>query len=401
MSRVRGPTAPFRTLADLVEAQVDRSPGALALLDEDETLSYAGLDLRANRLARVLQGAGAGPEVPAAVLFERSTDLVVALLAILKAGGACLPLDPAHPPLRLSQMLADGAPPVLLSTEPLAARLASHPARLILLDRDRAVIEHQDSARPPPRAGPEDLAYVIYTSGSTGEPKGVELQDQVHPDAEDAHEQDRLSEHPGQQGGREPLPACVAAHRHADRGKQVGEHEHEQQWLHHRTGHEPLQVGVEHGQVASDKAPEREPGCPPDASGGSLGWPGSLVPPESLAPPGLLAAPGSIARRQSFAQRHAGQVDEHGLERGLVHRHVAHRNPQRSAAAMTWARAPSALWRCSLTASPWVPATATPSIPTSRRARGARSSSASSVTVALRPGERLRLLGVSRARIRP
>ncbi len=105
MNAVRGPAMPFppdETLADLVEAQVKRTPDALALIDGDDALTYTELDARANQLARALQDAGVGPGVPAAILLERSTALAVSLLATLKAGGACLPLDPAYPPLRLA-----------------------------------------------------------------------------------------------------------------------------------------------------------------------------------------------------------------------------------------------------------------------------------------------------------
>jgi amino acid adenylation domain-containing protein len=162
-------------LADLVEAQVERTPSAVALVGEGDALTYVELDARANRLARALQNAGVGADVPVGVLLERSATLAVALLAILKAGGACLPLDPAHPPLRLTQMIEDASPRVLLSTERLLARLARPSARAILVDRDLPADGDHAAARPPRSVGAEDLAYVIYTSGSTGEPKGVML----------------------------------------------------------------------------------------------------------------------------------------------------------------------------------------------------------------------------------
>ena len=182
MRRLHGPSEAFpqdATLADLVEAQAERTPSAVALLHEDEALTYAELDARANRLAWALQDAGVGPDVPAGLLLQRSTALAVGLLAILKAGGACLPLDPAQPPRRLAQMLDDSSAPVLLSTEALLARLPPSRARAILLDpvgdRDLPEIGRYPSTRPPRSVGPRDLAYVIYTSGSTGEPKGVML----------------------------------------------------------------------------------------------------------------------------------------------------------------------------------------------------------------------------------
>jgi amino acid adenylation domain-containing protein len=162
-------------LPDLVEAQARRTPTAAAVVHEGESLTYAELDARANRLARALQDAGVGPEVPAAILLERSIALPVSLLATLKAGGACLPLDPAYPPLRLTRMLQDARPPVLVSSEGLAARLPERAGQVILVDRDRSTIERQASDRPPRGVSPDDLAYLIYTSGSTGEPKGVML----------------------------------------------------------------------------------------------------------------------------------------------------------------------------------------------------------------------------------
>lgn len=186
MTVVRGPVMAFpsdATLADLVEAQVDRTPGALALLDRDEALTYAELDARANRLASALQDAGVGPNVPAAILLERSTALTVGLLAILKAGGACLPLDPAQPPLRLAQMLDDASPPVLLTGERVAAGLpgswtngtSRSGGQVILLERDGPELARRPSSRLPRSVRPGDLAYLIYTSGTTGEPKGVML----------------------------------------------------------------------------------------------------------------------------------------------------------------------------------------------------------------------------------
>ncbi|HWC87787.1 MAG TPA: amino acid adenylation domain-containing protein [Solirubrobacteraceae bacterium] len=176
--QLQGPREPFpeqATLVDLVEEQVDRTPDALALVDGEVGLTYAELEVRANRLAWALLEAGVGPDVPAGVLLERSPALAVALLATLKAGGACLPLDPAQPPLRLAQMLDDAAPPVLVTAERLREQVSRAPARVILMDRDGPELATRPDTRPPRRAGPPNLAYLIYTSGSTGEPKGVML----------------------------------------------------------------------------------------------------------------------------------------------------------------------------------------------------------------------------------
>ncbi|MDQ3974650.1 MAG: amino acid adenylation domain-containing protein, partial [Actinomycetota bacterium] len=178
MNAAHGPQMAFpqqATLADLVEAQVARSPDALAVTDHEARLTYAELDARANRLAWHLVALGVGPDVPVAICVERSTDLAVGLLGVLKAGGACLPLDPSYPRQRLAFMLGDAAPPVLLAQERLLARLPSYAGHIVCLDADRAAIARHPARRPTSGTGPDHLAYVLYTSGSTGQPKGVML----------------------------------------------------------------------------------------------------------------------------------------------------------------------------------------------------------------------------------
>ncbi|MDP8969327.1 MAG: amino acid adenylation domain-containing protein [Actinomycetota bacterium] len=173
-----GPRAPFdeqATLADLFEAQVARTPDAVAVVDGEEHLTYADLDARANRVARHLSAAGVGPDVPVGIRVERSSHLAVGLLAILKAGGACLPLDPSYPRERLAFMLDDAAPPALLAQQSLVARLPGYGGRLVRLDADLDDIARHHPESPARGAAADDLAYVIYTSGSTGEPKGVML----------------------------------------------------------------------------------------------------------------------------------------------------------------------------------------------------------------------------------
>ncbi|MFG1645624.1 non-ribosomal peptide synthase/polyketide synthase [Amycolatopsis sp. NPDC049252] len=145
------------TLTDLIEAQVARTPDAVAVLAGDESLTFAELDARANRLARVLAARGAGPERIVALALPRSAEIVVAQLAVLKTGAAYLPIDPDYPAERIAFMLEDAAPVVVLT-----------PAELAALD------DAGSPAEPYTRAVPLTApAYVIYTSGSTGTPKGV------------------------------------------------------------------------------------------------------------------------------------------------------------------------------------------------------------------------------------
>ncbi|HEV2755336.1 MAG TPA: amino acid adenylation domain-containing protein, partial [Actinomycetota bacterium] len=168
--------APFpagRCIHELFEAQALETPEALALVTDDDALTYRELDAASNRLAHHLRDKGVGPDVRVGICLERGVDLVVGLLAIMKAGGAYIPLDPDYPPERLGFMLEDTAAPVVVTISGLAGRVSAARAEPLLVDADRDVI----SARPATGLGriasPEDLAYVIYTSGSTGTPKGV------------------------------------------------------------------------------------------------------------------------------------------------------------------------------------------------------------------------------------
>ncbi|GAA2265369.1 hypothetical protein GCM10010145_42900 [Streptomyces ruber] len=159
------------TLPALFEAQVRRRPAAPALTCGTTTLSYQELNARANRLARLLVARGAGPERLVALVLERSVDLVVAVLAVLKSGASYLPLDPAHPEERVRQVLAAAGPVLVVTGAPLPV---PHP-QLVLDGTDDPA-----GSRPPAPADdlgvavdPHSTAYVIYTSGSTGTPKGV------------------------------------------------------------------------------------------------------------------------------------------------------------------------------------------------------------------------------------
>jgi amino acid adenylation domain-containing protein len=164
---VGGPVGSY--LHERVEAQAERRPAAPAVVFDGGELSYAELNRRANRLAHRLRRLGVGLEVPVGVCAERSPEMLVGLIAVLKAGGAYLPLDPTYPRERLAWLLADSGAPVLLTQEPLAAELPATAAEIVLLDDD----PEEGEENLPTTVAPENLAYVIYTSGSTGRPKGV------------------------------------------------------------------------------------------------------------------------------------------------------------------------------------------------------------------------------------
>ncbi|MCC3587269.1 non-ribosomal peptide synthetase [Microcoleus sp. PH2017_30_WIL_O_A] len=157
----------------LFEEQVERSPDAIALVFEDQQLTYKELNQRANQLAHYLGKLGVTAEIMVGICVERSLEMVVGLLGILKAGGAYVPLDPAYPPERLALMLEDAQVPVLLTQRRLVESLPKHQARVVCLDTDWEIIERQSEENPECSLTSENLAYVIYTSGSTGKPKGV------------------------------------------------------------------------------------------------------------------------------------------------------------------------------------------------------------------------------------
>ncbi|HEY4575449.1 MAG TPA: amino acid adenylation domain-containing protein, partial [Thermoanaerobaculia bacterium] len=162
---------PARLLHQLFEATAAERPGAVAVAREGESLTYAELNARANRLAHHLRRLGVGPESLVAVCLERTLDLPAALLGVLKAGGAYVPLDPTYPAERLAWVLADSRARVVLTQSSLQAALPGLGDRTMALDR--ADLSGESAANPQPLGGPESLAYVIYTSGSTGRPKGV------------------------------------------------------------------------------------------------------------------------------------------------------------------------------------------------------------------------------------
>ncbi|MGH7619203.1 MAG: amino acid adenylation domain-containing protein, partial [Gemmatimonadaceae bacterium] len=181
------PYAAEACVHELFEHHAARTPGAIAVMQDGRTVSYATVNARATEVARGLVAAGVAPEQRVAVCLDRSVELVVVVLAIWKAGGVYVPLDPAYPETRLRLMLEDSRPVALLTTPVVAARagVASLAASLGVavhdigsLTADGAWGEHAWGGGPapvtaPPRVTPENAAYVIYTSGSTGTPKGV------------------------------------------------------------------------------------------------------------------------------------------------------------------------------------------------------------------------------------
>ncbi|RYE40003.1 MAG: amino acid adenylation domain-containing protein, partial [Hyphomicrobiales bacterium] len=150
-------------------------PDATAVVVGEALLSYAEVNLQANRLAHLLRQRGVGPEVKVGVCIERSTDLIVALIAVLKAGGAYVPLDASFPMDRLAFMVADSKAAMVLTHAALRDTLQELPAVLVCLDELQQELASHASTNPRNLADGENLAYVIYTSGSTGRPKGVQI----------------------------------------------------------------------------------------------------------------------------------------------------------------------------------------------------------------------------------
>ncbi|KVD41022.1 non-ribosomal peptide synthetase [Burkholderia ubonensis] len=157
----------------LFEQQAERTPDAVAAVHDDASLTYAELNLRANRLAHHLIALGVAPDSLVGVAMERSLDMIVALLAILKAGGAYVPVDPDYPAERVRFMIDNAQLRWLLTQQHLLAALPDTDARLIVVDRDAHEFAAAPAANPTPALSGDNLAYMIYTSGSTGRPKGA------------------------------------------------------------------------------------------------------------------------------------------------------------------------------------------------------------------------------------
>ncbi|MBG0567780.1 non-ribosomal peptide synthetase [Actinoplanes aureus] len=162
---------PPGTLAELFERQATRTPTATALVFEDESLTYAELDERAGRLARVLAAHGVRPERFVALVLPRGTELIVSMLAVAKAGAAFMPVDPAYPADRIGYLLADAAPALIVSDRATAGVVPEAADAPVLLLEEAA--DADAGTAVPAQASPANAAYLIYTSGSTGLPKGV------------------------------------------------------------------------------------------------------------------------------------------------------------------------------------------------------------------------------------
>jgi amino acid adenylation domain-containing protein len=164
-----------RCVHELIEMQVERSPDAIAVVGDNDRVTYHELDRRANQLAHYLRRLGVGAEDLVGLCLERSPNMLVGLLGVLKAGAAYIPLDPAYPKERLSFMLADAGVSLLLTQSGLRACLHGVEARTVCLDEDWEAVARESVASAGVAGMPDRLAYVIYTSGSTGQPKGVEI----------------------------------------------------------------------------------------------------------------------------------------------------------------------------------------------------------------------------------
>jgi amino acid adenylation domain-containing protein len=162
-----------KCLHRLFMEQASRTPDAIAVVDEESELSYGELDRRSNQLAHHLRGLGVGVESVVGLCVERSIEMVVGLLGILKAGGTYLPLDPTYPAERLSYMLTDAGASVVVMQATVEAALGEAAVCRVRLDADREAIAGEADVAPSSAVRPDNLAYVIYTSGSTGRPKGV------------------------------------------------------------------------------------------------------------------------------------------------------------------------------------------------------------------------------------
>jgi amino acid adenylation domain-containing protein len=165
-------------LQDLFEAQVARTPDAIAVVFDGKSLTYAELNQRANQLAHSLQKLGIQPEIPVGICIERSLEMIVGLMAIVKAGGAYVPLDPSYPADRLAHIQSDSQLAAVLTQQKFLSLLPNLNVPIVCLDTDWQEIAAESPENPISPVTAEQLAYIIYTSGSTGKPKGVLIEHQ-------------------------------------------------------------------------------------------------------------------------------------------------------------------------------------------------------------------------------
>ncbi|NEQ65704.1 MAG: amino acid adenylation domain-containing protein, partial [Symploca sp. SIO2D2] len=164
-----------KCIHQLFEEQVQKNPNAIAVVFEEQKLTYSELNSKANQLAHYLQKFGVKPDVLVGICVERSVEMIVGLLAILKAGGAYVPLDPNYPPSRLNYMVEDAQLSVVITQQQGLSHLPETIASVICLDTDEKIISQQNQENVENKVTASNLAYLIYTSGSTGKPKGVSI----------------------------------------------------------------------------------------------------------------------------------------------------------------------------------------------------------------------------------
>src|SRR5262249_1441869 len=174
-NRTEAEYARDRCVHQLLEAQAERTPDRVAVAFDDQSLTYRELNARANQLAHALGKMGVAPGQRVGVFIERSLEMMVALVGVLKAGAAYVPLDPDYPSERVRLTLEDAQVPVILTKQALLASLPEHSTQVCCLDSDWARITAESTANADVAVTPEDLMYVIFTSGSTGRPKGVQV----------------------------------------------------------------------------------------------------------------------------------------------------------------------------------------------------------------------------------
>ena len=164
-----------KCLHQLIEKQAEQFPERPAAVSKHEQLTYREFNARANQLAHYLRSCGVGPNTKVGVCLRPSIDFAVAVLAILKSGGSCVPMDPSYPPQRLTYILQDAQAQVLITSQDTLPEAVPTECKMLLLEEHSATVSRQSRANPAPNVTPSDVAYVIYTSGSTGKPRGVLL----------------------------------------------------------------------------------------------------------------------------------------------------------------------------------------------------------------------------------